>query len=219
MTVGKPGKTSKTDMRRIVVLISGSGTNLQALIDATKEQRLSDVEIVLVISNKIKAFGLLRAKDAGIATKYHNLLQYKRKYQDINEARHAYDSDLAQIIIEAKPELVVCAGWMHILSSAALRPLRKVNIGIINLHPALPGMFDGAQAIERQWEAFQSGEIDHGGLMIHWVIEQVDRGEPLVVKTIDMKNYKSIEQYEQEVHDQEHIAIVEGTIKALNKNL
>ena len=125
----------------LVVLISGEGTNLQALIDAQGSGYQG--RIIKVISNRQKAGGLARAEKANIATGYHNLQKYKKEHSDEQEARKLYDRDLAQTILESHPSLVVCAGWIHILSPAFLEPLSSAGIPMINLHPALPGQFNG----------------------------------------------------------------------------
>ena len=125
----------------LVVLISGEGTNLQALINAQGSGFPG--QIVQVISNRINAGGLKRAEQANIATAYHNLLKYKKDFTNEQEARRRYDADLAQIILQASPSLVVCAGWMHILAPTFLKPLDEAGIPVINLHPALPGQFNG----------------------------------------------------------------------------
>ncbi|BFZ64816.1 Bifunctional purine biosynthetic protein ADE5,7 [Saitoella coloradoensis] len=198
----------------IVVLISGSGSNLQALMD----NQSSDYKIIHVISNKKAAYGLERAAKASIPTSVHNIVPYKKKHpEDAAAARADFDRELAEKIKELNPDLVVCAGWMHILSSECLRPLREADIPLINLHPALPGAFDGAHAIDRAYDAFQKGEISRTGCMIHWVIEEVDRGEPLLIKEIEMKEEESLEDLENRIHSVEHVAIVEGTKLALRK--
>lgn len=197
----------------ILVLISGSGTNLQALIDATTSTPPTlNARITHVISNKKAAYGLARASNAGIPTTYHNLLSYKKKHpENIQEARQAYDADLAEHILKQKPDMVVCAGWMHILSPTALEPLQAAGIDIINLHPALPKCFDGAGAIERAFEAWQKGEIEKTGVMIHHVIHVVDRGEPIVVKEIEFKKGDTLEDLEERIHAVEHVEIVNAT--------
>lgn len=205
----------------ILVLISGNGSNLQALIDACNTPRLPSSRIIRVISNRKDAYGLIRAQNASIPTTYHNLVKYK-KQQAANEAgvlraRVAYDQDLAQMIIEEKPDLVVCAGWMHILSSAFVDALEEAQIAIINLHPALPGQFNGAGAIHRAYEAFQKGEIDHTGVMIHHVISEVDMGEPIVTKEVPMVKGESEEELENRIHEVEWGLIVEGTARALQQ--
>lgn len=197
----------------IVVLISGSGTNLQALIDAK-------LPISHVISSSADAYGLERAKRANIPTITHTLKTYYGTIpvsakDERRAARDRFNEELARIVIDLKPTLVVCAGWMLILSPIFLTSLEKQNIDIINLHPALPGAFPGIHAIERAWEAGQRGEIIKGGLMIHYVIAAVDEGKPILVKEIELKKDETLEQYEERVHSVEHEAIVEGTKKAL----
>jgi phosphoribosylglycinamide formyltransferase len=206
--------SSSSPEQRILVLISGSGTNLQALIDASLPGR-----IIHVISNRKSAFGLTRATNAGISTGYHNLVPYKSQHATIEAAREAYDADLATLILEQRPDLVVCAGWMHILSSRFLDPLVAAGIDIINLHPALPGCFDGKDAIARAHAAFQRGEIAETGVMIHRVIGEVDRGEPILVRKVEMREGESVEELEARMHEVEHGAIVEGTRMVLEERI
>jgi phosphoribosylglycinamide formyltransferase len=133
-----------TRQTRITVLISGSGTNLQALIDAQEKILPKGAKIIRVISNKKDAFGITRAQAANIPTSYHNLLKYKKdpKFEgDVPRARVAYDEDLAKLVLRDEPDLVVCAGFMHILSPGFLEPLEKGNVKIINLHPGMLTLF------------------------------------------------------------------------------
>ncbi|KAL7274543.1 Bifunctional purine biosynthetic protein ADE5,7 [Rhizina undulata] len=208
--------SSSSTKPRLVVLISGSGTNLQALIDATQTDAL-DATITHVVSNKKFAYGLTRAANAGISTSYHNLVPYKKRHSDVQEARREYDADLAELILAQEPDLVVCAGWMHIFSPAALEPLEKKGVDIINLHPALPGQFDGAGAIERAFEAWERGEITKTGIMIHYVIVAVDRGEPIIVREVEMSEGETLESLEEKIHKVEHVEIVNGTRIALER--
>ena len=101
---------------RLVVLVSGHGSNLQAIIDATVSGVLPDTTIPLVISNRKDAYGLQRARDSNINTAYHNLIPYSKRFPDPTakygqEAREAYDADLAEKTLAVKPTMVVCAGW------------------------------------------------------------------------------------------------------------
>ncbi|CAZ85678.1 unnamed protein product [Tuber melanosporum] len=205
--------------RRILVLISGNGSNLQALIDASRANPSTlEASIIHVISNKKAAYGLKRAANAGIPSTYHNLLAYKNKNpNNPQEAREAYDADLAKLILAQTPDLVVCAGWMHILSPTALDPLEEAGVDIINLHPALPGQFDGANAIERAYEEFQRGEITKTGIMIHYVIAAVDKGTPIIVREIEMIKGESLGDLENRMHVVEHVEIVNGTRIALEE--
>lgn len=209
-------------MYNITVLISGSGTNLQALIDACGIAPLQDAQITHVISNKKEAFGLTRAQKASIPTAYHNLVAggYKKKYpQDIAKAREDYDVDLAKMISQNDPkaDLVVCAGWMHILSPRFIDALKAANIPIINLHPALPGQFDGANAIGRAWDAYQKGDIVATGVMIHYVISEVDRGEPIITEEVECRDCNAESELEEKIHKVEWKLIVQGTANALSK--
>lgn len=213
--------SSESTRRNLTVLISGSGTNLQALVDACGCPPLENAKISHVVSNKKDAYGLTRAQNANIATTYHNLIAggYKKKHPDtIEKAREEYDIDLANLIInhEPKPDLVVCAGWMHILSPKFIDALKHANIPIINLHPALPKQFDGANAIGRAWEAYQKGEIVETGVMIHYVISEVDRGEPIVVEEVPCRGCETESELAEKIHKVEWRLIVQGTAKALS---
>ena len=234
-------KTGSTDHYRkwsastsfnITVLISGSGTNLQALLDACGQGRsstdrsasgrvLPNARICHVISNRKHAQGLERAKQAGVNTTYHNLQQYKNNNAEteagVKAARAQYDAELAQKIVTHVPcpDLVVCAGWMHILSPGFIKALASANVPIINLHPALPGQFDGANAIGRAFEAFQKGQIAKTGVMVHYVINEVDRGEPVMVKEVEIKSGESQDELEDRIHETEWKLIVEATGKVL----
>jgi len=235
------GKSISTDKTRaystsssfnLTVLISGSGTNLQALIDAcgqgppsksksTAQRTLPQAEITHVISNRREAYGLARAQDARIPVTYHNLLAYKKKYPDteagVEAARNQYDADLAQRILThiPSPDLVICAGWMHILSPLFINALAAAHVPIINLHPALPGQFNGSNAIGRAYEAFQRGEIAGTGVMVHYVVDEVDMGKPVMVKQIEIKPGEPQSELEERIHKAEWKLIVEATGKVL----
>lgn len=189
-------------MPRIVVLISGSGTNLQALIDATQSGDLK-AEIAAVISNKQTAYGLKRAEAAGIPTKVFSL----KRFKDQGKTRVDFDLHVAQSIAEIKPDLVVLAGWMHILSPEFLQFFPN---NVINLHPALPGQFDGAHAIERAYDAFKKGEITETGVMVHKVIAAVDQGQVILQQPIPIYESDKLEDLENRIHGVEHGLIVKG---------
>lgn len=134
----------------LTVLISGNGTNLQAVIDSISLQTLPGT-IIRVISNRKDAFGLERARRANIPTLYHNLVKYKKTHpptdEGVRQAREEYDAELARLVLADGPRLVVCLGFMHVLSKTFLDPLEKEGVRIINLHPALPGAFNGAVSL------------------------------------------------------------------------
>lgn len=210
-------KDSSAQPSRVLVLISGNGSNLQALIDA----RIPQSTIAHVISNRRDAYGLERARLASIATSYHNLVKYKKKYPadpaGVQAAREEYDTDLGAMIITQRPHLVVCAGFMHILSASFCNTLAAADIAIINLHPALPGQFNGVNAIQRAYAAYQEGKITSTGVMIHYVISEVDMGEAIVTRDVEMKQGESEEELEARMHAVEHGLIVEGTRVALER--
>jgi folate-dependent phosphoribosylglycinamide formyltransferase PurN len=140
------------DLARISVLCSGTGTNLQALIDACAGRRSPRIpgHIVKVTVNKKNAYSKERAEKEGIPTDYFNLVKDKflapgeKDAQKVKEARSGYDAALAERILAAKPDLIVLAGFMHVLSPSFLTPVKAAGVNIINLHPALPGCYDGA---------------------------------------------------------------------------
>ncbi|KZF19921.1 putative phosphoribosylglycinamide formyltransferase [Xylona heveae TC161] len=212
---------------RLTVLISGNGTNLQALIDKVSAKELSPptTTIVRVISNRKDAFGLERARHANIPTLYHNLVSYKKKQpatpEGIQVAREEYDAELARLVLADKPDLVVCLGFLHVLSPRFLDPLEREGLRIINLHPALPGAFSGANAIERAHDAWMQGEIDKTGVMIHNVISEVDMGKPILVREIPFikGQDEDVHKLEQRIHEIEWGAVIEGTQIAINNVL
>ncbi|RPD81857.1 phosphoribosylglycinamide formyltransferase [Lentinus tigrinus ALCF2SS1-7] len=214
--------------RHIVVLISGSGTNLQALIDAQNTPALPSARITLVLSNRKAAYGLTRAAQAvtPIPTAYLGLQPYLKA--NPGKTRDDYDCEVGRIVARQKPDLVVLAGWMHIMGDGFLEIVSGDQpydgeerlakpIPVINLHPALPGAFDGAHAIERAYEAFQKGEIKHSGVMVHRVVKEVDRGEPVLVREVEIVPGEPIEAFEERLHAVEWKIIVEAARKVLDE--
>jgi len=213
---------NSSSSRRIVVLISGSGTNLQALIDAQNTPRLPATQITLVLSNRKAAYGLTRAQksDPPIPTAYLALQPYLKA--NPGKTRDDYDAEVAKIVLEQNPDLVVLAGWMHVFGDGFLDLLYDTEdsrkpIPVINLHPALPGAFDGTNAIERAYEAFQKGEIQHSGAMVHKVVKIVDRGEPLIVREVSIHAGEPLDSFAERLHQVEHEIIVEATKKTLDE--
>lgn len=186
----------------IIVFISGSGSNLQAIIDAVQAGQL-DVEIALVVSNRKAAYGLVRAAENGIPTFYHPL----KPYRDAGKSREAYEADLAERIRPLNPDLIVLAGWMHVLGAGFLNQFPN---RVINLHPALPGQFAGTQAIERAYEAFQRGEITHSGCMVHLTIPEVDAGPVITQAKVSLYAQDTLAQFEARMHTAEHRIIVQA---------
>ena len=187
---------------RLVVLISGNGSNLQAILDACNSGKL-DAKVVSVISNKADAYGLVRAKNAGIETIHFPKLE--------NESRSDYDARLAVYVSTCLPDYIVLAGWMRILSSSFLSSFPN---RVVNLHPALPGTFPGTHAIERAYESYQRGEITHTGVMVHLVPDEgVDNGPVLGEQKVFFKQDESLEQFEARMHAVEHELLI-NTLKS-----
>ncbi len=195
-----------TALSCLVVLISGNGSNLQAILDACASGELP-ASVVCVISNKADAYGLVRAKNAGVETVHFAKLS--------TETRQEYDQRLADYVTTKQPDFIILAGWMRILSSAFLSSFPNK---VINLHPALPDTFPGTHAIERAFEAYQRGEINHTGVMVHLVPDEgVDNGPVLVTEIIPINKEDTLETLEARVHETEHKLLV-ATLKRITSN-
>ncbi len=182
---------------RLVVLISGNGSNLQAILDACASGEL-DATVVSVISNKAEAFGLTRAQNAGIESRHFPKLE--------NESRNEYDARLAVYVSTYLPDYVILAGWMRILSNSFLSSFPN---RVVNLHPALPETFPGTHSIERAFEAYQRGEIKHTGIMVHLVPDEgVDNGPVLATEIVPIFADDTLESLEARVHQTEHKLLI-----------
>jgi phosphoribosylglycinamide formyltransferase 1 len=178
---------------RLVVMASGGGTNLQALIDAIATGVL-DCEIAAVVSDRADAYALTRADTAGINTHHLPL--------DAGELRRNYDRRLAQLVTGHHPDLVILAGWMRLLSMEFLHHFPE---RVLNIHPALPTEFPGTNAIERAWEEHLSGVRDHSGVMIHLVPDEgVDDGPVLATVTVPILDGDSFASFAARMHAAEH---------------
>ena len=197
-------------MTRIAVFISGSGTNLQAIIDAVGAGQLPGVEIAVVVSNRKAAYGIERAKQAGIPTEYAPLGAYRRA----GGSRQEYDAGLARTLRERYGvEWVIQAGWMHLFSMAFLK---HYSNRVVNLHPALPGTYPGMHAIQEAWEAHQASDLAQTGVMIHLVPDEgVDDGPVVAQEIAPIHADDTLETLEARVHETEHRLLVEALHKLL----
>jgi phosphoribosylglycinamide formyltransferase-1 len=153
---------------RLVVLASGSGTNLQAVLDASAAGTL-DAFVVAVVSDRPEAVALARARRHGVPA-----ISLPRR---AGEQRADYDARLVDVVAPHRPDLVVLAGWMRILSMAFLA---RFPGRVVNLHPARPGELPGANAIERAFAEHRRGERSSTGVMVHLVPDEgVDDGPVL----------------------------------------
>lgn len=183
---------------RLVVLVSGNGSNLQAILDACRSGALP-AEVAAVISNKSDAYGLERARLAGLPA----LTLPKRREID----RLDYDRALAEQAAAFQPNWIVLAGWLRLLS---MEFLGRFAGRVVNIHPALPGAFPGLDAIERAFAAWQHGAIDHSGVMIHLVPDEgVDSGPVLAQERVDFRPGDTLESFAQRMHALEHRLYVE----------
>jgi phosphoribosylglycinamide formyltransferase-1 len=193
-------ETTPREGPRIAVLISGNGSNLQALIDAVDNGSI-DGQIVCVISNKSSAMGLQRAARAGI----EGVVVPFAPHRAFPEPRKSYDTQLATTLSAFEPDIVVLAGFMRVLTDSFLGSFPDK---VINLHPALPSAFPGLNAIERAWHAHCAGQLDMTGIMVHAVIPEIDAGPVLGTMELDMRNFGSMEALEAAIHDAEHELLV-----------
>ncbi len=183
---------------RLVVLASGNGSNLQAVLDACASGRLP-AKVVAVVSDRADAHALVRAGTAGVPAVHVG------RHDD--EARADYDARLADVVAGFGPDLVVLAGWMRILTMSFLGwfPDR-----VVNLHPSLPGELPGTHAIERAWEEARAGRRTRTGVMVHLVpSESVDDGPVLATATVAIDPDDTLETLTARVHATEHELLVQ----------
>lgn len=188
---------------RLVVLASGNGTNLQALLDATASGAVR-ADVVAVFSDRPGARALERARLAGVPA---IAVPFAR-----GSDRRAYDAGLAERVAAYEPDRVLLLGWMRLLSSAFLS---RFQGRVVNLHPALPGTFPGVRAIERAFEAYRAGAVDRAGVMTHLVPDEgVDSGPVLAVEEVPILDGDDLGSLEARIHAAEHRLVVE-TVKSL----
>ncbi|MFF6011783.1 phosphoribosylglycinamide formyltransferase [Rahnella sp. R3(2024)] len=175
-------------MKRIVVLVSGEGSNLQALIDACQQGRIN-AQISAVFSNKSAAYGLERARLADIPAHALDVKAY--------EDRAAFDMALADAIEAYQPDLVVLAGYMRILTADFVQ---RFAGRMINIHPSLlpkyPGLHTHRQAIDNQ--------DDEHGTSVHFVTEQLDGGPVILQAKVPVFSDDSEDDLVARVQTQEH---------------
>lgn len=174
--------------KRIVVLISGSGSNLQAIIDATLSGRI-DGEVAAVLSNKAGVFGLERAANANIQTE---VLDHKAF-----DSRESFDAAMMELIDSYSPDLVVLAGFMRILTPEFVRHYEG---RMLNIHPSLLPKYKGLNTHQR---ALDAGDKEHG-CTVHFVTEELDGGPSLVQGRVSIELDDTSDSLQQKVHVREH---------------
>lgn len=175
-------------MKKFVVLISGNGSNLQAIIDAQNAGKISG-QICGVICNKADAYGLVRAEQAGIPT-----FMFSRKDYESNLAM---DLAIAEQIEKLGSELIVLAGYMKILTPEFTQ---RFDGKILNIHPSLLPKYPGLNTYER---ALEAGETEHG-MTIHFVNEEVDAGAIVLQAKVPIYPEDSVDEVQARVVEQEH---------------
>ena len=184
---------------RLVVLASGNGTNLQAIIDACENTHL-DAQVVGVVSDKHEAFALNRAQchnveTAVVAAKPH-------------ETRPLYDARLVQIVSAWQPHIIVLAGFMRVLSNSFLSQFPNQ---VINIHPALPGQLPGIHAIERAFTEFTHGTRRETGVTVHYVPDEgVDNGPVIAQQVVPIHVADTLVTLEARVHAAEHALVIDA---------
>jgi phosphoribosylglycinamide formyltransferase-1 len=173
---------------RLVVLLSGNGSNLQAIIDSIKNDALP-AQIVAVISNKADAYGLVRASNAGIP---HEFLSHA----DFSD-RVSFDQALQQRIDHYQPDLVILAGFMRILSDEFVE---HYTGRMLNIHPSLLPAYKGLNTHQRVIDA---GEKEHG-CSVHFVTPALDDGPVILQAKVPVKENDSAETLAERVHTEEH---------------
>ncbi|MDR2587570.1 MAG: phosphoribosylglycinamide formyltransferase [Coriobacteriales bacterium] len=175
-------------MIRLGVLISGSGTNLQAIIDAIASGAL-DAEVVLVVSSKPDAYGLKRAQEAGIST----MGLIREVYND----REAADRLIANEMQRAGAEHLVMAGYMRMVNAPLLDAFPD---RVINIHPALLPAFPGAHGIA---DAFAAG-VKVTGVTVHFANAVYDEGPIIAQRPVEIREDDTLESLEERIHAVEH---------------
>jgi phosphoribosylglycinamide formyltransferase-1 len=189
---------------RIVVLASGEGTNLQAIIDSCQLGVING-QVVAVITNNPSIGALRRAQNYNIPTRVVTKLR--------GESRQSFDARLADSVAVFEPEWVVLAGFMRILSDTFISrfaaPRFDVPSRIVNLHPAAPGELPGIDAIERAFAEAQTGSRVRSGAMVHFVdSESVDCGPVIASVEVPILTTDTFDDFAARMHRHEHELLV-----------
>jgi len=189
-------------IKKIAILFSGSGTNLENLLKKLHLKKFGDIEVKVIttICNNPNAKGIKRSRKYGIEPIVINHKEYK--------TREEFDARLVDEIKKSEAELTILAGFMRFLT-----PVFTKNIKAINLHPSLSPLFKGSHAIE---ESFESN-MKVGGITVHFVNEELDGGAIIAQKCFEKKSGMSLEQYEEKIHALEYELLPEVIIELLTK--
>jgi len=184
----KKASRKRREPLKIGVLISGSGTNLQAIIDAIAAGKVN-AQIVKVLSSRPDAYGLKRAEEAGIPTVALN--------RDVYKNAGAANKMIADEMLEAGAEYLVMAGYMRMVGAAVLDAFPD---RVVNLHPALLPSFVGAHAIQ---DAFDAG-VKVTGVTVHFANAEYDKGPIIAQKAVPVREGDTVDDLEARIHAVEH---------------
>ncbi len=174
--------------KRVVILISGSGTNMLNIAEQCAEQRVAG-KVVAVIANKADAGGIAKAAELGLET----AVLAHREFA----SREAYDQALAELVASYQPDVVVLAGFMRILTAEFVQPFQG---RLLNIHPSLLPKYKGLHTHER---ALENGDPEHG-VSVHFVTEELDGGPVILQAKIPIFDGDTINDLQQRVHEQEY---------------
>lgn len=174
--------------KRIVVLISGSGTNMVNIAEHCEAGRIAG-DVVAVISNKENAGGLQKAEAMDISTAVLEHTHF--------DSREAYDDELAKLVDSFSPDVIVLAGFMRILSADFVR---RFTGKLINIHPSLLPKYKGMHTHQR---ALEAGDEEHG-VSVHFVNEELDGGPVILQARIPIFEGDTAEDLQERVHEQEY---------------
>lgn len=176
-------------MKKIVVLVSGNGSNLQAIMDACQKGQIK-AQIAAVISNKPDVYALERAKLAHIPTHVVNHQAYAE--------RESFDAAVAEIIDQYQPDLIVLAGYMRILTPDFVE---RYAGKMLNIHPSLLPKYPGLHTYQR---ALDAGDTEHG-TSVHFVTEQLDGGPIILQAKVPIFPEDQVDDIAERVITQEHL--------------
>lgn len=179
---------------RLVLLIAGSGTTMQAILDACRLERL-DAEVVAVFSHEPYEYGLLRAEREGVPAFLHDLADYRYE----GRSQREYDADLAERVASFHPDYVVIAEWKLPLGDAFLQ---RFPNRVINLHAGLPGQFPlfdpyGQNPVSRAFDAYNNGLIRETGVNLHILRDAATSGPVLAQERVPIYEYDSLPDLEE----------------------
>ena len=185
------------NLPKIVILFSGEGSNLLNIIETL---HLNEAEVVASITNRPNAGGIAKAKAHHVPVEIIDHTHF--------DSRESFDAKLLETIVSYRPDLVVMAGFMRILT-----PIVTDNIKAINVHPSLLPLFKGGNAIVKSFESSEH----KGGISVHWVSSELDGGEVIAQDSFSKTEDESLESFTQKIRDLEHRLLPETIVQILKK--